>query len=549
MFRTVALAGLFLFAVQPHSAIAAPKSPHFKECDGFKRPTKKGDGMNSGSFLFGLAKRSEDITRAKATDDAAKGIEACQKALADPLLKPEFKERRASLMQALAYHQMARFGFEDAMDTLDAIDAIETGADPVLYARGIGLGNRMLRAYNLIQAERHEEAVAMLDEIDQLRPYAISIRRATHKLRMMTDDGLDYQIELLKARAPLDPLANLEGFRLALEFSRFDDAVRFGSGMQFELPRPRGGGRILGETLRKYRLIPARAVFGGGLAYAHAAQGDDAAATAVLLAARRELEDVMAPPPPRKNGKPPKKKDVREWETRKVFGGQGVRLLDMWAELIALRKEAPELDLEALMQRMEEIEGGAGPIVIDLVSLAGGTDIGKRADMVSKLLDIAQERRTKNLDVSVFELLEMLPHPESNDNQLRFSTSVSLWDSEGATKKQMDSEDDWTIRYSNQTATGATLEEFNLMAAAAEAQKRGYDHILIQTSRTVQRTLSSYGGYNVSNMGREAQMRVRFVRLDALPAELEGSQWRLLNVAQVLDGLDDLPQKRRKGRK
>ncbi len=534
---------------------AEAKAPHFKECDGYKRPTKKGDGLNSGSFLFGLAKRSEDIRRGSTSTDPEQGVEACRKALADPLLKPQFKERRASLMQALAFHQLALFSFEDAMTTLDEIEAFDTGVDPVLYARGIGLGNRLLRSYGLIKEERFGEAMAELDAIDAMRPYSVSTLRTTDKLRLMLDDRLDHQIERLKKRAPIDPAANAMGFLLALEFSRFDDAITFGSGMEFELPRSKGNWRISGESQLNYQLISIRATFAAGLAYALAATGDEAGATAALLDAREQLDLAMAPPPPRKNGKKQKKSVLRDYEQRKANGERGLTTLDLWTELIQLRKDAPDLDLDQLLQRFEGLPSSPGPVMIDIISLAGEAELGDRAELVSKLLELAHARRTREFDLSVFNLIRLLPHAEAPENQVRFKRGGDgyfLTDN-GFSRREMDSEDDWTIRFTDDTATAATVEEFSIIAAAQEAKKRGYDRLLLQSSRTVQRTTNIYGAYGVSygsqNSGREAQLRVRFIKSDAIPAELAGSSWRMLDVNTLISNLSNLPQRPQRKRR
>ncbi|MEL6531236.1 MAG: hypothetical protein AAFQ27_14860 [Pseudomonadota bacterium] len=530
---------------------AEAKAPHFKECDGYKRPTKKGDGLNSGSFLFGLAKRSEDIRRGSTSDDPQLGLEACEKALNDPLLKSEFKERRASLLQAKAFHQLALFSFEDAMTTLDEIETIDTGADPKLYARGIGLGNRLLRSYGLIKEERFGEAMAELDAIDAMRPYSVSTRRTTDKLRLMLDDRLDHQIERLKKRAPIDPAANAMGFLTALEFSRFDDAITFGSGMEFELPKSKGNWRISGESQLNYQLISIRAMFDGGLAYALAATGDDAGATAILLDAREQLELAMTPPPPRKNGRKQKKSVLRDFEQRKVNGARGLEAIDSWAELIQIRKDAPNLDLEQLRERFKALPSSPGPVMIDIISLAGDTELGDRAELVSRLLEIAHTRRTKEFDLSVFNLIRLLPHAEAPENQVRFKRGGDgyfLTDN-GFSRREMDTEDDWTIRFTDDTATAATVEEFSMIAAAQEAKKRGYDRLLLQSSRTVQRTTNVYGAYGSQNSGREAQMRVRFIKSDAIPADLAGSTWRMLDVNTVIGDLSDLPQRPQRKRR
>ena len=526
-----------------------PDAPYFTRCDGYAQPDKRGDGLNSGSYLFGLAKTREDHRRG-ASAFLEEGVAACRKALADPLLKPEYRARRASLMQALAYHQLALFAFDDAMATVDEIDAATEGFDPVLFRRGIGIGNRLLRSFGLMREDRHGEAMAELDAIDAMRPYAMTIRNTTDSMRLMMDDRLDYQIELLRRRAPRDPGVMLDGFLLAMNFGRFDDAVVFGKGISFDLPEQRPGWSIDNAQTLDYRVIEARALVAGGVAYAMVATGDEAGAQGRIAAAREDLTTAMAPPPPRADGRKQKKSVLRDFEMRKQFGAKGGQALDAWEQTIQLRKDAAGLDLDQLKERLDALPKGSVPVVLDLVSRAEGTEKGLRAELAAYLLESYNKQRIAELQVDIFDLLRLLPHAEAPDNQIRFRRTNDGFfggGENGYTRERMGGEDDWTIRFTDLTATAATVEEFAMLAAAQEALERGYDGLIIQTRRLLQRATRNYGMWGsyggTSNSGREVQMRVRFVHAGALPPDLEGAEWRVLDAVQVMADLADLPEK------
>lgn len=546
--RSLLLAAVAAVAITGTPA-AADQAEHFRLCDGYQKPTNRGDGLNSGSALLGLAKSRQDIRRSTRHAVGEDGVEACRTALSDPLLKPEFKARRASLMQALAYHQLSQFAYDDAMATLDGMHEVTADFDQQLFQRGLGLGNRILRSYGLIKAERHAEAMAELDAIDATRPYANSVRATTDRLRLMMDDRLDYQFELLRRRAPRSPAANFEGFLLATEYGRFDDAVAFGSGMEFELPRSKGGWTVSGSADLDYKLLELRAWLAGSMAYALAATGKGEEAAAKIAAEREALAIAMEPPPPPAEGRKQKKSVVEDFEKRTRFGTNGLRALEHWDLLIELREDAPGLDLEQLRERLDGLPEKDVPVVIDLISLAAESEEGTRAELVSKLLELRQTRRKASLEIHDTELLKMLPHPEAPDNQVRFKRGGDGYflSDNGYSRHEMDGPDDWTIRFTDAVATAATVEEFGMLAAAEEAKKRGYDSMLIQTSRLLQRTTNMYGmygGYTGStNSGREAQLRVRFVNAGQVPAELSGAEWRLLAADQVIGDLSSLPER------
>ena len=538
-----------MIAAVPAVPLSAQEALHFQQCDGYPAPTRRGDGIVTGTFMFGLGKTREDFRRTPPKLLATNGLAACDRALADPALKPEFVVRRAQLMQARAYHQIGALAYDDALATLAAVDAQADGLGGVLYDRGTSTGNRLLRAWIFIETARPDEALAELSAIEASRPYSASLRYATLRMRLRLDPAVDKHLALLRAMAPTVPTASIEGLTVALQVGRFDDALAFGSGLTLDLPRARGGWTVDGQQGIEYRLIEARATIAGSLAYTMLATGRAEAATAHIEQARPELVAVREPPPPPEQGRRQNRRVLADYNTRLAHADLAEAELVHWEKLIALRQEMDQLGFDDVMRRLEGVPPGSVPVLADLLAHAGKEAEGDRAEVVSGLLAQIHQERVRLHELDLFSLMEMLPRPETVENQIRFKKSGDGYflSANGYSRRKMDGEDDWTVRFVDGVASAATVEEFGMLAAATEASRRGYDGMLLQSRRTLELTtnvMGYYGGQvDTLNSGRESQLRVRLVKLDDLPPDLAGSEWRVLDVARVLADLSNLPQR------
>ena len=419
----------------------------------------------------------------------------------------------------------------------------------VLYDRGTSTGNRLLRAWIFIETARPDEALAELSAIEESRPYSASLRYATLRMRLRLDPAVDKHLALLRAMAPTVPTASIEGLTVALQVGRFDDALAFGSGLTLDLPRARGGWTVDGQQGIEYRLIEARATIAGSLAYTMLATGRAEAATAHIEQARQELVAVREPPPPPEQGRRQNRRVLADYNTRLAHADLAEAELVHWEKLIALRQEMDQLGFDDVMRRLEGVPPGSVPVLADLLAHAGKEAEGDRAEVVSGLLAQIHQERVRLHELDLFSLMEMLPRPETVENQIRFKKSGDGYflSANGYSRRKMDGEDDWTVRFVDGVASAATGEEFGMLAAATEASRRGYDGMLLQSRRTLELTtnvMGYYGGQvDTLNSGRESQLRVRLVKLDDLPPDLAGSEWRVLDVARVLADLSNLPQR------
>jgi hypothetical protein len=232
---------------------------------------------------------------------------------------------------------------------------------------------------------------------------------------------------------------------------------------------------------------------------------------------------------------------------RVVYGGKAMRRLDLWQGLIDLRIAAPGLTQEEFMGQLVKFPPGQVPVLIDLLQFLelAPEDEQLRVDQIAKIRERLDKELEEQVEAKFASIVQFLPHPESDDNKARFKRSEdgNLLAEGGHTHEQTDSEDDWTIRATDYAASGPTLEEAAVLNAAMLAREKGYDRLLIQSRRTFSRQThltTSYGYYSsssIQNSGREAGMRVRLVRSDAVPADLVGAEWRMLDVDMVIADL------------
>ena len=527
------------------SAWAADGPGYFKNCDGYPAPTRRGDGIVTGSTLWGLGSSTQDIRRGDYTI-AALGLAECDRALADPMLKPEFVLRRANLLQAKAFYQANADRHDEALATLASIEQLGLDANDPLFARGTGLGNRLMRIFVLALADRNTEALAAIEAVERERPYAAILRDTTLKLRLMIDPSLPNHMVLLREAAPTNPAAAFQGFTVALAFGRLEDAVEFGSGLTLDLPRTRGRWTVQGEGTIEYDRIELQARIDGAMAYALAATGDLEGAGRRLQAAREALEIAMAPPPPPPQGRRQRDSVVNDYQMRLKMGDRGKEILDRWQQLMAVRVEGPALGLAELTERIQSFPTGSVPVLADLIGQLGQEEKSVIEQVVVALLGRMHEERLNEIKLDPDAFLELLPRPETPATQVRFKRSGDgyfLGDN-GYSRREMDGPDDWTIRFTDDLASRETVEEFGMLAAAEETLKRGYDGFVIQSRRVLERTTRNmYYGTVVSttNSGREAQLRIRMIHGDELPADLRGAEWRIVRPVEIKAALAHLP--------
>lgn len=273
----------------------------FTTCDGYAAPTKKTDGMTEGTWMFGLATATVDLRPADLRL-SERGIEACDRALADPLLQPDQWLRRANLQQAKALHAIQAGKFDLALEAADQSD--ETGKADPFFVVSLGLGNQALRALALSGLGRKDEALAALEKVRAARPWSASIQRMTTLLQFRIDEAV--ASATFRQNIVLAPEnANLLYWD-AIMRTDYAAAIAYAPAITWDLPKKRGGWVMDGEVRQRLESIKERAEVTGALAFALTLEGRKQEAALVLQEANEDLAEAMALPPQRPNGKPPR---------------------------------------------------------------------------------------------------------------------------------------------------------------------------------------------------------------------------------------------------
>ncbi|MDB5678553.1 hypothetical protein [Sphingomonas bacterium] len=524
------------------TATPAAASPgDFSMCDGYAAPTKKIDGMTKGTWLWGLASRSADIRRSQ-TAFGAEAIPACDAALADPLLLPQYWLRRAHLLQAKATHQLDAGDAAGALVTLAASDAAAPAKD-LYFERSVMMGNRALRAIADFKLGKKDDALAELGTIEKERPYAAFLRQLTLSIRLANETDRETQRRLIKENARLSPAGFVRLFWLEMVYSDFRGAADNGQDVSFDLPRGRGDWQIQGLESQKYQAIEKRADVAGARAYALAAIGKVDASRAAIAAAEADLAEVMAPLPPLAAGETYGKSKIASHDRQVDAGQVATSKLDRWKALIALRARAGTLTIQTLRTEVDLKQSSTMTVLPDLlgqIKVATPSEAGARDDLIKSLYGKIDAAIAKDNVLTIRELVELLPRPETASMVPTFAGAGDgffLGDQNGFyTKREADSKY-LNIRYGGLLTNRATIEELAMLAAAQQTRKAGMDSFLVDSRMFVERTLTTYGMYGInygtSNNGYEARMRILPVNAADLPADLDHSRWRLIRADEV----------------
>ncbi|WP_408590398.1 hypothetical protein [Novosphingobium sp.] len=528
-------------------ALLAPPAPQanevFTRCDGYPAPGRS-DGFLRGTMLLGLVTQSED-RRPAAITVGAEAVPACDAALADPRLKPEFTYRRTNLLLAKAVHLMASHKPADALAVLDAEQAAAPAGDRLRDA-GVGIASRLLRAKALIDLRRRAEALAVLGEVEAMRPYAASDRVIASLLRMEAQPGIAAYLADVRRNAPLMPGLIAKAMVAALGAGRMEEAAALGRGLTVSLPVMRGNWKVEGYGASDKADIALRGQFAGMLGYALLASGKSAEADAVMDAADAARAKAVEPPPPPLPGKRWSRSVEGEYNERLVQGGKAEAALKGWRAAMTLRRQAANMMSEEVFAQISNVKAPEIQLVLaDIVGQITKLDPGEQAarqGFIDKQHIIVETYLQRMGALTFPELLGALPRPETPNNQPKIHKAGDGYflSDNGYSSTQMDLPERWTVRFTSDFGTAASVDEQAIASAAALARSKGYGHFIIELRRQMVRTLHQVGLYAGGdiNSGREAQMTIRFVKPDALPDDLKGAEWRIVDAAKVLADFD-----------
>jgi tetratricopeptide (TPR) repeat protein len=516
------------------SILAMPASakregkPYFITCDGFLTPLPlKASGDTPQRFAFG---RSVWPPIVPTVAYRAEGVAACDQALADPLLAPQYWDRKLSLVQARAIHLLAAKKSREALDAFDAVAKLSG------FTSSLGQGNNVLRAIAFYQMSKPFEADALLMKAAAARPYARNMRKAIHSVRLTFEQSAEKREQALRDEVVLNPGFLRMLFYRAIADGRLEQALVYGNQVSFDLPRNRSGWSLEGIETRNYDLIRDRASMSGARAYALSGLGRGEASTTELADARREISEAVAPPAEPKDMEFIGKTKRRDWEKRVAAGEEAEKALGEWEAAIAYRTKAARLTPMELAEAADRPKGEAVIATGDLLRLTGGTSEQDKAmrEAGRKVIQAEIDKMiATSLKLTYSSIASDLPGLENGKPKMRGEGS-NFWrtDMEGYAIVKADDPALFNVRFGGLSARANALSEAALLVAADEAMRRGFDALVIESSLAVDRFTIVNNGPKIPS-GTEVRMLVRPVRQGALPASLAGGEWRVLKVTDI----------------
>jgi hypothetical protein len=534
-------------AVVPPAAPSNPVAPQpatasdYPACDGYPAPNPRkklrpGDtqpehrGWGGLGPNYGIRLRSFGV----------QGSAACERTLADPMLVPEFRNRRLSLLRARALHELAEKSDATALATLDELDAFHaTYATPEELA-ATRLGSDALRAIALYRTKKSTEAQKMLDSIVARRPFSPSVRRMASAIRLLFDTDRGNRIAQLREQASYNPVMLRLMLMIALQTGDFENAALYADQISFDLPKSRGGWTLSGDDDRKYDEIQDRAAIRGARAYALLASGKTEQSAIALKGARDEVAFAVEPPPPRPDGRKQPKRVEEDYRRRVAAGDKATAVLDDWSRAIALRLRASKLTMKALSDEPERPRGEAMVVMSDLIAQLRAEDpaearaIDATIDQIRRMQDLGM---TKMLQLGFGDLVKLLPRGEHAAAKPKMRDEGSnFWrtDMEGYRVMKSDDPQLVNLRMGSLSASPAMVEEAAMLVAADHVRGLGKDAFVIESAVLVERTVTYGYGYSAGGgtpQGFEYRLLIRPISLAA--GEEPSRQWRAIKAADV----------------
>ncbi len=522
---------------------------YFRTCDGYTEPTGKVDGMTKATRFWGLAAATSDIRRSKAVKIGPNGAKACERALADPILLPDYWLRRVNLLQANALHTFAAGDAAAALRNLDEADRIGAVQKIGTFDQSLGVGNLAIRAFISGEQGDANAARTAAARMVALRPWSTTTIRLAAALvdRLETPD-----IAEQNARARLK---FLPGSAMALaitlfERGRYQEALDVAAIVDFALPKMRGNWYVEGAEDRDVEIIRRRAAIEGMRAYAASATGNPALAAKLLASARAELDAADTPPQPQADGSPPKKSAVRDYNRRLPFIASGRAEIAKWDAAIVFAARVPTMPADAVFGEFTKggfNDLGIAPDILRRIAVADAVAAAQRDRTLNEVVAQVIKRQRAREALSASDLAALLPRAETpkmvpvmkpaGDGYFLSDTGLSR-------ARSKDGDDVWTIRFTHPVASIETVEEMAMMGAAQTAIDQKKEGFVLLASRSFARTIHVSNSYYATvlseydeNAGYEAQLRVQFVDGAALPPELADMGWRVIKAADVISSL------------
>jgi tetratricopeptide (TPR) repeat protein len=568
--RVCALAALASVWTAP--VLADASSAQYRGCDGYGAASAEGDGMTEhATVLLVFNPPGYGNTARSTTDPGVAGVADCDAALAD--LPQRHWMRKASLLRARAMHHLDVGDATAAIADLDQADAAVREPDNALYARSLGLGMSLVRAYALRmagdQAKADETALAAAAK----RPY--NRQTPLSALIAMGPQATDQDIDAAsRTIARLVPTSIDELFVTALNKGRFQDAIDLYA--QLAPPTEIGAINVSSERQRERDLRDFstaesfRTAHSGAYAYALAAMGRATEARAALQAARDRLAaETQPPPPPDKSLSKSKQIDISDWngEIEKAHTkalATGTTYLNSWAALVELRISIAEGKAEETFKQMLAKPTGRSWVTIDLLDAIWNSLPKKTRPAVpfsQTVRDQIAKSQPPKRTLDFVHFFKSLPEAETPSRVPAYEkASRGLFGNSGPAGSMTydgwrvgdpDSDGAITVSFRSDDSTGSVVEEMALLRAAELAREQGKKGLIVVHRQDIEFTVTAtmYGTpLRTDPNGFQTDLTVVLVDPAALPPKYQAAAWRVIDADDVYGKLAPIyikPTKRR----
>ena len=545
----IGLIALGFLAAASGRAAASTNAAAYTGCDGYGAATDLDDGMVSESAnLFRLFTFHSAIpTDKQLTARGSAGIMDCDDALAD--LPAKHWMRKVSLLRARALHQLDAGNAPGALSDLDLADATAAGHTETFYARSLGVGLDIVRAYALRRSGDQAKADATALKAFRERPYNRQTGASALLAIGINADPAAVQ-EIKRGVARLVPTAIDSLFQDAYYDGRFADMIAIYP--QLVAPKEIGDVNISSSERaeRDWRDLRTAALFWasrtGLYAYALATTGRSADARAAMQSARDKLAADTAPPLPldAKRAKDPEEASLWQGsvDIRARAAAEAKPILDELALLVERRiavSEGHAADVEKTFRTEHVPLNMAGLELLDAIALSLPKKMRPPVlPSVANRKSLDSQRAIAFDKGGVGSLFRTLPDTENASRVPSMSAKVFLFKIDGFSVKG-DGEVK-TVGFRGQSTTNSIVEELALLRAAQLARESGKKGLIVLARRDTKYTIynQSYGVTISTNPnGYSTELDVVLVDPGALPASYQGAEWRVIDADAVYAAL------------
>jgi hypothetical protein len=462
------------------------------------------------------------------------GIALCTSLLSHPRLLPEYRLRRASLLEARGLH---RLGANDSGGSLADFDLAReaAGGNDALTERSFLLGLRLVRAYAQFKAGHNEEAARESLAVLAARPYETVFAQTAAQLHFAAARDWPAYLRNLREIARADPNLIAMLYTLAFYRGEFGEMIALHPQIVLGTPRvPTGGFEIVGLDRQLARAVVTRAMLDGAFAYAVQVRGRSNLADQAMAAARETMLIAMAVPMPPPDHRQPTRAQRDRHAVMLSMRPEAERVLGEWERMIRLRRLVTDNNIEAVVIDLQNKPIDPTPAALELFEAMVRARPGlgpEMAVMIDRLRHRLATEVNEAVGLSLRELASHLPEPESPQRMPAYDSGAGLLSGGGYTLSPGTLPGAQVIRFSSGRGSISVANELALLRAAQLAREGGHRGILVLRRRGVVRSMTyGYGfGGPATPAGQEAEIEIVFVNPDALPAGYGNAGWRVLD--------------------